>query len=139
LVLGFGGNESGNDQLDMRKYAATLTQVIKLMRAGKPEMACLLFGPLDQGERNARGDIVTLHSLPGIVDVQRQVSKEQGCAFFDTYKAMGGEGSVGRWYHARPRLFSPDYRHATPAGYSIIGNLYYQALLKAFADYQAKH
>jgi len=139
LVLGFGGNESGNDTLDMRRYAANLVQVIKLMRAGKPGMSCLLFGPLDQGERNARGDVVTLRSLPGIVDVQRQVAKEQGCGFFDTYKAMGGEGSVGRWYHARPRLFSPDFRHATPAGYSIIGNMYYQALLKAFADYLAKH
>jgi lysophospholipase L1-like esterase len=139
LVLGFGGNESGNDSLDMRRYAATLTQVIKLMRAGKPDMACLLFGPLDQGERNGRGDVVTLRSLPGIVDAQRQVAKEQGCGFWDTFKAMGGEGSVGRWYHARPRLFSPDFRHATPNGYSIIGNMYYQALLKAFADHQAKH
>ena len=137
LVLGFGGNEAGNDKLNMQNYAATLTKVIKLMRAGKPEMSCLLFGPLDQGERNARGDIQTLTSLPGIVDVQRQVSKEQGCAFFDTYKAMGGYNSVGRWYNARPRLFGPDLRHATPTGYGVIGDMYYQALMKSFADYLA--
>ena len=55
------------------------------------------------------------------------------------WSCRGGEGSVGRWYHARPRLFSPDFRHATPAGYAIIGNMYYQALLKAFADHLAKH
>jgi lysophospholipase L1-like esterase len=135
LVLGFGGNEAGNDKLNMQRYAANLVEVIRMMRAGKPEMSCLLFGPLDQGERNARGDIQTLHALPGIVDVQRQVAKEQGCAFFDTYKAMGGYGAVGRWYNARPRLFSPDLRHATPGGYAIIGDMYYQALLKGFAEY----
>jgi lysophospholipase L1-like esterase len=137
LVLGFGGNEAGNDKMSMQSYATTLTKVIKLMRAGKPQMSCMLFGPLDQGERNARGDIQTLAPLPGIVDVQRQVSKEQGCAFFDTYKAMGGYGAVGRWYNARPRLFGPDLRHATPTGYAIIGDMYYQALMKGFADYLA--
>ncbi|HET8933296.1 MAG TPA: GDSL-type esterase/lipase family protein [Polyangiales bacterium] len=137
LVLGFGGNEAGNDKMSMQKYASTLTEVIRLMRAGKPQMACMLFGPLDQGERNARGDIQTLGPLPAIVDTQRQVAKEQGCAFFDTYKAMGGYGAVGRWYNARPRLFGPDLRHATPTGYAIIGDMYYQALMKAFADYQA--
>jgi lysophospholipase L1-like esterase len=137
LVLGFGGNEAGNDKMSMQKYAVTLTEVIRLMRAGKPTASCMLFGPLDQGERNARGDIQTLGPLPGIVETQRQVSKEQGCAFFDTYKAMGGYGAVGRWYNARPRLFGPDLRHATPTGYAIIGDMYYQALMKAFADYQA--
>jgi lysophospholipase L1-like esterase len=138
LVLGFGGNEAGNDKLDMNRYAATLTKVIHMMRAGKPSMACLLFGPLDQGERNERGDVVTLPALPGIVEVQRRVSAAEGCAFFDTYAAMGGKGSVGRWYHARPRMFSPDFRHATPTGYAAIGEMYYQALLKGFADYLAE-
>jgi lysophospholipase L1-like esterase len=137
LVLGFGGNEAGNDKMNMQKYASSLTEVIRRMRAGKPQMSCLLFGPLDQGERNARGDIQTLAALPGIVDVQRQVSKEQGCAFFDTYKAMGGYNAVNRWYNARPRLFGPDLRHATPNGYNIIGDMYYQALMKSFADYLA--
>jgi lysophospholipase L1-like esterase len=138
LVLGFGGNEAGNDKLDMNRYAATLTKVIHMMRAGKPSMACLLFGPLDQGERNERGDVVTLPALPGIVEVQRRVSAAEGCAFFDTYAAMGGKGSVGRWYRARPRMFSPDFRHATPTGYAAIGEMYYQALLKGFADYLAE-
>ncbi|MET0391362.1 MAG: GDSL-type esterase/lipase family protein [Polyangiales bacterium] len=140
LVLGFGGNEAGNDALDMRRYGQKLADVIKLMRAGKPTtMSCLLFGPLDQGERNPRGDVVTLRSLPGIVDVQRRVAAEQGCAFFDTYKGMGGQGAVGRWYRARPRLFSPDFRHATPAGYALIGDMYYRALLKGFADHLSRH
>jgi hypothetical protein len=138
LVLGFGGNEAGNDALDMNRYFNTLTRVLRLMRAGKPNMACLLFAPLDQGERNARGEIVTLPALPGIVAMQRKAAEAEGCGFFDTYTAMGGQGSVGRWYRARPRMFSPDFRHATPTGYAAIGEMYYQALLKGFADYLAK-
>jgi lysophospholipase L1-like esterase len=139
LVLGFGGNEAGNDWLDAERYERDLIKVVKLMRAGKPGMSCLMFGPLDQGQRNARGDIVTLKALPTIVEVQRRVALAQDCAFFDTFQAMGGSGSVARWYRARPRLFSPDFRHATPDGYAQIGRQYYEALLKGFADYLAKH
>jgi lysophospholipase L1-like esterase len=138
LVLGFGGNEAG-DWLDAPRYERDLIKVIKLMRAGKPNMSCLLFGPLDQAQRNARGDIVTLRTLPAIVEVQRRVAVAQGCAFFDAFQAMGGEGAVARWYRARPRLFSPDFRHATPEGYAQIGKQYYEALLKGFAEYLAQH
>lgn len=135
LVLGFGGNEAGNEWLDATRYAEALARVVNVMRAGKPAMACLLFAPLDQGERNERGDVVTLKVLPGIVEAQRRVAKQQGCAYFDTLAAMGGEGSVARWYKKRPRLISSDFRHATPEGYEVIATLYYKALLKGFAQY----
>ncbi len=138
LVLGFGGNEAGNEWLDPERYERELAKVVKLMRAGKPAMSCLLFAPLDQGERNSRGDLVTLSVLPRIVAAQRRVASAEGCAFFDTFSAMGGAGSVSRWFHRHPRLISSDFRHATPAGYQVIANLYYQALLKGFAEYLAK-
>lgn len=137
IVLGFGGNEAGNDWLDPEKYARSLKQVLKLMRAGKPESSCLLFAPLDQGQRTPRGRIITLSVLPAIVLTQREVAKEEGCAFFDTWSAMGGEGAMARWYAARPRLVSSDLRHATPRGYAILGTAYYKALIKSYADYVA--
>jgi lysophospholipase L1-like esterase len=137
LVLGFGGNESGNNRLNIDQYSRELVRVMNLMRSGKPGMSCLLLGPLDQAERNERGIVVTLESLPKIVEAQRRIAKEQGCAFYDVFTAMGGAGSMGAWLKARPHLSSSDLRHATPAGYEIIGNLFYRALLKAFAGYLA--
>ncbi|HET6331859.1 MAG TPA: GDSL-type esterase/lipase family protein [Polyangiales bacterium] len=138
LVLAFGGNEAGNDWLDPAKYASSLRKVIRLMRAGKPQMSCLLFAPLDQAERTPRGRIITLSLLPAIVLTQREVAVSEGCAFFDTWTAMGGEGAMERWYEARPRLVSSDLRHATPAGYAILGNAYYKALLEGFANWLEK-
>ena len=138
LVLAFGGNEAGNDWLDPARYAASLRKVLKLMRAGKPEMSCLLFAPLDQAERTPRGRIITLSVLPAIVFTQREVAKTEGCAFFDTWTAMGGEGAMERWFEARPRLVSSDLRHATPQGYAILGNAYYKALLEGFASYMGR-
>ena len=133
LVLGFGGNEAGSQWLEMRRYESDLRKVVQTMRAGNPDMDCLLFGPLDQAERNRRGDVVTIEKLPQIVEVQRQVARDLQCAFFDTYQAMGGKGTFYRWYKSRPQLASSDFRHATPEGYKVVGNLYYKALLAAFA------
>ncbi|MGD8859336.1 MAG: GDSL-type esterase/lipase family protein [Myxococcales bacterium] len=137
LVLGFGGNEAANAWLNLKAYEKDLVRVVRHMRAGKPEMPCLLFGPLDQGKKNERGRVVTIEKIPGIVEVQRRVAKQLGCAFYDTYGAMGGEGAVAKWRKARPRLMTSDLRHATPEGYEVIGNLYYKAILKAFAEYLA--
>lgn len=138
LVLGFGGNEAGNEWLDPARYAESLRKVIHLMRAGKPEMSCMLFAPLDQAERTPRGRIITLSLLPMIVLTQREVAFKEGCAFFDTWTAMGGEGAMERWYEARPRLVSSDLRHATPNGYAILGNAYYKALLEAYSGWLTK-
>jgi lysophospholipase L1-like esterase len=135
LILGFGGNESANRWLNVDNYEKELGEVVTLMRAGNPERACMLFGPLDQGERDKRGKVVTVEVLPKIIDVQRRVADKHGCAFFDTYLAMGGEGSMARWLKMRPRLATSDMRHATPEGYEAVGTLYYKALLQAFAEH----
>lgn len=137
LVLGFGGNESANDWLNPEQYERELLQVVRFMRAAQPEMACMLFGPLDQAERDARGRIVTIEILPKIIAAQRKVAQQEGCAFYDAFSAMGGDGTMAAWQKTRPRLGTSDLRHATPAGYEVVGNLYYKALLKAFAEYLA--
>jgi lysophospholipase L1-like esterase len=135
LVLAFGGNESANKYLNIDEYEKDQTRVVRHMRSGKPSVPCLLFAPLDQGERDTRGRVVTVPVLPKIVEAQRRVARREGCAFFDAFSAMGGEGSIAAWLKARPRLSTSDMRHATPAGYEVIGDLYYKALLEAFARY----
>jgi lysophospholipase L1-like esterase len=135
LVLGFGGNESGNKWLNLERYERDMVRVVAHMRAGRPEMSCMLFAPLDQAQRDARGKIVTLATVPKIAEAQRRIALAHGCAYFDAFMAMGGEGSMARWQRTRPKLATSDLRHATPAGYELIGTMYYKALIKAFADY----
>ena len=46
--------------------------------------------------------------VPRLVAAQRRVAETNGCAFFDTYHAMGGENSIARWFQARPQLAAAD-------------------------------
>ncbi len=138
IILQFGGNEAGDRHMSLSWYERNLTDVVRHVRAGKPNASCLLMAPLDQGEVGPRGRVRTIPILHGIVEVQRRVAAAQGCAFFDTFQAMGGEGAMGRWYRSTPRLGWGDFRHASPAGYEVIGNLFYKALLKGFHDYLSR-
>lgn len=133
LILGFGGNEA-DDSVMRSRYEETFVQVIEHFRNARPQMSCLIFAPLDQGERTPRG-IDTMESLPNIVAAQRDAAARTGCAFYNNFEAMGGRGAMGRWYRSRPRLGLGDLRHATPAGYEILGNLLTKALLQGFASY----
>jgi len=136
IVLGFGGNEASDDRTEGEFYE-DFRKVIEHMRQGREDLGCLVFSPLDQARRE-RGRIRTLPTIPLIIAAQRRAAFDSGCAFYDTWQAMGGENAMRRWYKARPRLAMGDFRHATPAGYEIIGNMFYKAILAGFADYLAK-
>jgi lysophospholipase L1-like esterase len=133
IVLGFGGNEASDDRTEEAFYEDYL-QVLRRMRQGREDLGCLVFAPLDQARRH-RGRIRSLPTIPLIVAAQRRAALDSGCAFYDTWQAMGGLDAMRRWYKAQPRLAMGDFRHATPAGYEIIGNMFYKALLAGFADY----
>jgi len=86
----------------------------------------------------AGGEIVTLTTIPKLVAIQERVASETGCAFFNTFEAMGGQGTMARWYEAHPRLVSADFIHPAPAGAKLVGNLLYQALTDGFTKYKLK-
>lgn len=139
LVLGFGGNEAEDYAQAISGHETEMREVVALMRKARADLPCLLFAPLDQAHRNARGQVQTFKSIPKLVEAQRSAAKQSKCAFFDTFEAMGGEGTMAKWTKTRPRLASSDLRHATPEGYEVVGMLFYKAMLKAFAEYVKAH
>ena len=94
---------------------------------------------MDRGERDPNGKIITAPTLPRLVEIQQRVAAETGCAFFNTFQAMGGEGTMARWYESQPRLVSADFMHPLPAGARKVGVLLDQSLETAYRRYQAKH
>jgi lysophospholipase L1-like esterase len=136
IVIAFGGNDA-DDRRGPTQFEDDFRQVARFVRRARPDTACLMMAPLDQAEADEHGAIRTMDTLPIIVEAMRRAAAAEGCAFFDTWSAMGGEGSMREWFRSNPRLAFGDYRHATPAGYRVIGNMLYKALLKGFSDYLA--
>jgi len=63
------------------------------------------------------------------------VAGAAGCAFWDTFAAMGGPDTMWRWYRANPRQSFGDLTHLAPAGGEILGGLLYGALVQGLLEY----
>jgi lysophospholipase L1-like esterase len=134
VVLSFGTNEATDDLEPPAAYRAGLKKVLAAVREGAPEASCLVTAPPDRARKARRGRRGgTLAGLPGLVRVQQEVALEAGCAFFDTFTAMGGPGTIVQW--ARQGLAARDLTHLSPAGGEIIGELLAGALLQGYEAY----
>jgi lysophospholipase L1-like esterase len=137
VVVNYGTNESLFPQYLESYYPGELRTVIRRIRAAVPDASVLIMSPMDKGERDSDGQIVTAASLPRIVEIQRQIARETGCAFFNTFEAMGGAGTMARWYSSQPRLVTADFTHPFPAGARKVGVLADNAILAGYNRYRA--
>jgi len=136
VIIGYGANESQFEKLPMDQYEKDTKEAISRIRAALPGVSIMLVGPMDRGARGAGGVIVTRQMIPRLVNYQRRIAAETGCAFFDTFTAMGGEGTVARWVEAKPRLMGGDFTHPTAQGAEIVGTLIYDAIINAYEKYK---
>jgi lysophospholipase L1-like esterase len=135
-VFTYGGNDMIRD-MKMSTYVEEYRNVIQKVKEAKPDIACLVMAPLDHGERKGVR-IVSRPIVPAMVQAQREAAKAEGCAFFDTWAAMGGDGSAGRWFRREPKLMGGDLGHATGKGHQVIGELFYRAMLEAYVAYRTR-
>lgn len=137
VIINYGTNESQFSGL-IDNLEKELKLAIEHVRTADPHVPILIMSPMDRGER-AGGDIHTMGTIPQIVAIQRRVAEETHCAFFDTYDAMGGAGTVGRWYATQPRLMTADLIHPTPQGAAIVANLLIDNLLVGYDHWKKAH
>ncbi|NLE85248.1 MAG: hypothetical protein GX607_02500 [Myxococcales bacterium] len=139
LVFGLGGNDTQRSVADIRAvFEEEYRTVVQRYRAGRPEASCLVVGVTDHADRTDKNGIQTRRSVLEIVEIQRKVALTEGCAFFDLFRAMGGEGTIARWFRAKPALASADLAHPTSAGHEILATLLVRALLHGYVDYRAR-
>ena len=135
FVLHYGTNESEDKRMSMSKYATVLRRVIQRHRSAHPQASCLFVSPMDRAFRSKEsGRISTRPIIPKIVRTQREVALSEGCAFWSAYDAMGGWGSLKRWYRASPPLAGGDLTHPTRRGANLLGAMFFSAMMEAYAQ-----
>ncbi len=138
VVINYGTNESVYEKFVTQQYAKEMTEVIRRIRAALPDVSILIMSPMDRATRDIGGEIVSVPAIATLVDIQQRLAKEKGCGFFNTYEAMGGAGTMEKWYNAEPRLVYADFIHPSPAGAKILGKLLYQALMDGYNRYKLR-
>lgn len=131
VAFTFGGNDSRrvlNGKLTKDGYVEEYLKGVKKVMAGKPKASCLIIAMTDRG-RSLDFNLKPEH-VETIVEGQRETAKQAGCAFFDTYAAMGGAGSLREW--KKKGLAAGDLKHLNHAGREIFGGWLYDAIMVGY-------
>ncbi|MDQ2855245.1 MAG: GDSL-type esterase/lipase family protein [Acidobacteriota bacterium] len=139
VVLNYGTNESeyaSDDQ--MERYEKDLCEVVRRVHSALPSTPVLIITPMDRGKRAGGGKIITLESIPKIVDMQQRVARDTGCAFFNMFAAMGGAGTMAQWHAGKKHLVGADLTHPNAEGAETVGVLIFEALIDGYAKYRAR-
>ena len=119
----------------MAEYQETMVAVLRQGKQALPEAGCLVIGAMDRAEKRGTS-LSTLPVIPAIVKEQRKAAAATGCAFFDTYRAMGGAGSMAAWVGRG--LGQADLTHPTGSGSQVLANWIYRALIQGYQAYLSK-
>lgn len=138
VVVAFGTNESGYPSFVNSTWGEELKKAVRRIQAALPDSAVLLMSPMDRGVRKTDGEIGTIETMPHLVDLESHIADEMHVAFFNTYQAMGGEGTMAKWYNGEPRLVGADFIHPLPGGARIVGELLYNALRDGYNGYKLR-
>ena len=131
VIIGVGTNDA-YPELNLKIYRGKIKALIARAKEALPDASFLFMAPLDRAEKRG-AQYVSNPMSPRIVKAQREVAKEMGVAFWSAFDAMGGEGSMGRWYMAKPRLGAGDLFHPTKKGGQVLGKMFFNALMQGFA------
>jgi lysophospholipase L1-like esterase len=131
VVFQYGTNESDLWKLDRDEYEHALAGLVDELREASGA-SVLVVSPLDRAEVSKAGKLVTKQVILDLVAIQRRVALSHGAAFWDTFSAMGGSGSMARWYKTRPQLGGGDLTHPTPRGAEVVGDMLSDALVTAY-------
>jgi lysophospholipase L1-like esterase len=137
VVMQYGTNESEDPSLDPEQYEKSLRTVLGRVKAAAPDASILVASPLDRAEK-VGGALKTRPVVMRIVEIQRRVALSLGCAFWSTFEAMGGEGSMGHWVNAKPQLAGWDLTHPTPEGAEVIGDLLFKAIVTGYEAFASR-
>jgi lysophospholipase L1-like esterase len=136
LIYQFGANESADGFLyPMTDYYKTMKDVLEQSSRAVPQASCLVIGAMDKASK-VGAELVSARIIPFLVTEQKRVAAEVGCAFFNTYEAMGGHGSMPTW--VRRGLGQADLTHPSHLGAQVLGNWLYGALMAGYDQHLSR-
>lgn len=135
VVLMLGGNETKRIAWGHESHEdveAHLRALIRRVDPG-PDRGCLVVGPIDAvvGDLDLPEGGDPMRQRPELAAVNalhRRVAVDEGCAWFDLYAAMGGEGSLRRLRDAD--ALHNDLVHPKELGLGVLGQLLADAILQ---------
>lgn len=133
IILQYGLNVVSDSVLHYGWYRSRMVEAVRHVRACFPESDVLLLGVSDRSHQE-EGEFETMPAVLAMLHTQRQIARQAGIPFWNTFGAMGGENSMVRF--VENNWASKDYTHLSFRGGREIATALFNALLleKQFYD-----
>lgn len=128
IIMQFGANVVPQVRESYSAYEDQLHRQLTLIKQLTPTVNILVAGVSDMARRNG-GVLASYPNIAKIRNAQRRAAFRAGCAFWDTYEAMGGKNSIISWAYARPVLATKDFCHFSNDGATLLAELMCRSFL----------
>lgn len=136
VILSFGTNEAHARRYSAAEHVQFMEQLVDQLKRGCPNAAYLITTPPGAYIRLSRRRRVVNSRTPQVVETEQKFAETHGMAVWDLYDIVGGEqAACHNWTAAG--MYQADKIHFTHEGYTLQGNLFHEAFIKAFNDYVA--
>lgn len=136
IIMQFGTNVVPKVMSSYSYYEEQMYEQLTLLKRLTPGVNVLVMGVADMAQR-VNGIMTSYPNIEKIRDAQRRAAFRAGCAFWDTYQAMGGRNSIVSWAYAQPSLASKDFCHFSAAGATLMAELLYRSFRQEYSLYVA--
>lgn len=129
VVFGIGINDANTANFDTAAFRIAYLQLVDSVRAVNPDCAFIFITNNDSYFKVGRRRYSVNPNGTLARDVFYRLAKETGGAIWDQFQIMGGLRSMEKWYEQG--LAQSDRVHFTRAGYTLVGNMFADAILEA--------
>ena len=128
IIMEYGGNLVPSTSASNIEWTKKIiTRQIQSIQKANPEADILFIGPADMA-RQKDGEWQTYAALNMTISALREVALENGAAYWDMHRVMGGNGAMIKWVNKEPPLGFTDHIHFTRRGAAYMGDLFCAAL-----------
>jgi lysophospholipase L1-like esterase len=135
FIIQFGGNFVPSGLDNYTGYENWFCNQLLRIRKLCPGARILVIGVADMSIKD-KSNYITNPNVEKVRDALKAASFRADAAFWDMYKAMGGENSMPSWVFANPPLASDDFVHFNSLGAKTIAQMFYNAFILEYHKYE---
>jgi len=140
VIFQFGINESQNLWQAVGRnpkfYEKAFREVIQRFKKFLPHSSILLITPTERIRKNNQGYYITMPEMLKIREIIIQTAQEEKVAYFDSLKALGGEGKSNELYRAG--IIQEDRTHLTRFGGDYLAEILYSKIYREYNQFLGK-
>jgi lysophospholipase L1-like esterase len=129
VVFSIGINDAQDPDFNATRYERNYDELMRRARQANPDAAILLVTNSDSFRKRR----YPVRNADDVRDVMMRLARKNGAGVWDLYGVMGGQGSIRLWQ--RRGLAKRDLIHFTRQGYTMVGDLMFTAIMRAYGDH----